>query len=101
MADVNPKLEKRATKPENTVAIAIRPKSLGVSNLAKIAKISTCISSWAICEVADQPMLRTVLVFRFILIRGRKLLPRFSHRVIRSAFDSFLLLEQTHDLTSY
>jgi hypothetical protein len=45
IADVNPKLEKMATKLENTVTIAIRPKSLGVSNLAKIANTSIDISS--------------------------------------------------------
>jgi hypothetical protein len=79
IADVNPKFEKMATKLENTATIAIMPKSLGVSNLAKIAVIIIVISSWAICEVADQPMPRTVLVLRFISILSRRLLcARFS-----------------------
>jgi hypothetical protein len=41
----NPNPEKMAAKFENTTTIAISPKSLGVSNLAKIAEISIDISS--------------------------------------------------------
>jgi len=71
IALVNPNPAKMATKFENTRTIAISPKSLVVSNLAKIAEISIDISIWASFDVAVQPMLRTVLDSRVMLIRER------------------------------
>jgi len=85
---------------ENTVTMAIRPKSLGSSNLAKIAEISICISSRAICEVADQPMLRTVVVFRVILIQDRNFYLRFPS-VHKPGARFVVILRQPRSLTLY